>query len=384
MGKCKQILSVLLAVLMIVTAVPFAFAEENTNIPEGYTPIYTVDDLYFVRNDLTANYILMNDIDLSEATAEGGDWDYDGRGWNPIGSEDRYSNSAFSGVFDGNGCSITGLRINIKNYPSGTSGSWVGLFSNVSGTVKNLSVYGNIFINYNYTTSYAGGIAAYVSGNGKIENCRNYVTMNVFVSNAGGIAGCNYGTITQCANYADLIFSGFKLSNGASTTSYFGGIVGMNDASSSRQGAVTQCVNKGTLNLRGGNTVYLNGITYNDYYYSSDRYYYARVSDCYNVADVNVLSAPSTLYCAGIVWQNNNGGGTVTNCYNRGIVNDGAGYAVSNYSAVKCYYLKSTGTNSTGATALNENQMKLQGMYSGWDFDTIWKIDSDAEIFIQH
>ena len=123
MGKCKQILSVLLAVLMIVTAVPFAFAEENTNIPEGYTPIYTVDDLYFVRNDLTANYILMNDIDLSEATAEGGDWDYDGRGWNPIGSEDRYSNSAFSGVFDGNGCSITGLRINIKNYPSGTSGS---------------------------------------------------------------------------------------------------------------------------------------------------------------------------------------------------------------------------------------------------------------------
>ena len=51
-----------------------ARAAVSATVPEGYTPIYTIDDLYAVRNDLSGNYILMNDIDLSE-TAPGGDWD---------------------------------------------------------------------------------------------------------------------------------------------------------------------------------------------------------------------------------------------------------------------------------------------------------------------
>lgn len=41
-------------------------------VPEGYTGVYTIDDLYAIRNNLSGKYILMNDIDLS-ATAPGGD-----------------------------------------------------------------------------------------------------------------------------------------------------------------------------------------------------------------------------------------------------------------------------------------------------------------------
>ena len=41
-----------------------ASAGITDTVPEGYTPIYTIDDLYAVRNDLSGNYILMNDIDL--------------------------------------------------------------------------------------------------------------------------------------------------------------------------------------------------------------------------------------------------------------------------------------------------------------------------------
>ena len=95
MKKQTKILSLILAVVMIMSVMPMtanatSTNEHNTAVPEGYIGVYTIEDLYCVRNDLTANYILMNDIDLSEATAEGGDWNYGGRGWNPIGSDNIY------------------------------------------------------------------------------------------------------------------------------------------------------------------------------------------------------------------------------------------------------------------------------------------------------
>jgi hypothetical protein len=101
-----------------------------------FVEVYTILDLYNIRYNLDGNYILMNDIDLTAATAEGGDWDFDGRGWNPIGGEDIYSNSAFSGIFDGNGHSIKGMRINLtnSNAPSGiVKETNIGLFANVTG-----------------------------------------------------------------------------------------------------------------------------------------------------------------------------------------------------------------------------------------------------------
>ena len=73
MKNIKRIISVFLALVMIISAVGFeAIAESDIidGVPAGYTGIYTVEDLYNVRNDLTGNYILMNDIDLTEATAQ--------------------------------------------------------------------------------------------------------------------------------------------------------------------------------------------------------------------------------------------------------------------------------------------------------------------------
>ena len=94
-------------------------AEGKTVNSDGFIEIRTIEDLYNVRDDLTANYILMNDIDRTEATAKGGDWDFMGNGWNPIGSNDIYSNEEFSGIFDGNGHKINGLRIDVTTLPFG-------------------------------------------------------------------------------------------------------------------------------------------------------------------------------------------------------------------------------------------------------------------------
>lgn len=81
-----------------------------TEVPEGYTGIYTAEDLDNVRNDLYGNYILMNDIVLTEADyREGGIFE---GGFVPIGAgKGIYSDNAFHGIFNGNGYVISGLCI---------------------------------------------------------------------------------------------------------------------------------------------------------------------------------------------------------------------------------------------------------------------------------
>ena len=91
MKQTKRLLALLLVMAMVMVNVPAPVFAVGTTNEDGYIEVRTIEDLYNIRNDLTANYILMNDIDLTAATAEGGDWDFDGRGWNPIGSKDIYA-----------------------------------------------------------------------------------------------------------------------------------------------------------------------------------------------------------------------------------------------------------------------------------------------------
>lgn len=61
---------------------------------EGYTAIYTAEDLNNIRNDLDGNYYLAADIDL------------DGIVWEPVGTE----SNPFTGVLDGRGHAIINMR----------------------------------------------------------------------------------------------------------------------------------------------------------------------------------------------------------------------------------------------------------------------------------
>jgi hypothetical protein len=54
----------------------FTFTFDVTVKEFEYQEIRTIADLYAIRDNLRGNYILMNDIDLSEATAKGGSWDF--------------------------------------------------------------------------------------------------------------------------------------------------------------------------------------------------------------------------------------------------------------------------------------------------------------------
>lgn len=145
--------------------------------------------LWFAKNFSSGedSAVLMDNIDMKDAE------------WTPIGTSDK----PFSGNFDGNGHTISGL-----NY----SGEYAGLFGYMNnGTISNIKLADSSFAN----GTASGGICA-VNNGGTIENC---AVDNVAVSGgtAGGICGQNSGTITDC------FFSGNVSSDGKS-----GGICGSN------------------------------------------------------------------------------------------------------------------------------------------------------------
>ena len=145
--------------------------------------------LWFAKNFSSGedSAVLMDNIDMKDAE------------WTPIGTADK----PFSGNFDGNGHTISGL-----NY----SGEYAGLFGYMNnGTISNIKLADSSFAN----GTASGGIYA-VNNGGTIENC---AVDNVAVSGgtAGGICGQNSGTITDC------FFSGNVSSDRKS-----GGICGSN------------------------------------------------------------------------------------------------------------------------------------------------------------
>lgn len=127
----------------------------------------------------------------------------------------------FFGIFDGNNCSI----INLNMTESGMGG---GLFAVVSGTVKNLNVYGKV----NGDDKMVGGIVGWLY-NGTLENCTGYVEV---ISTGAGETGALVGTsengkIINCVNYGSVI--------GVDSV---GGIAGK------ASGTIENCVNNGTVN----------------------------------------------------------------------------------------------------------------------------------------
>ena len=77
--------------------------------------VSTLPELNQVRNYLNAHFIQINDIDVSSTST----WN-NGQGFNPIGE----SGAPFSGSYDGQGYSITGLFINRLTTDIGLFARW--------------------------------------------------------------------------------------------------------------------------------------------------------------------------------------------------------------------------------------------------------------------
>ena len=275
-------------------------ADEATGEYEGMTGWYRVENgeelawvarkINSVSGGYNANIVLAKDIDLG------------GELWTPMGSS---YNNCFTGIFDGNGHSVTNL------FCEGTT--YQGLFGYSKGTIRNLTVSGSVTLKTSNASGYeanAGGIVAY-QNNGSIDGCASYVTVtNEHASGrTGGIAGyASSTTFLKC-------FNAGKLSGGISVA----GIAGYCGGTST----ITDCYNIGTL--VGGDNI---------------------VESSYTFGQISGIASSLSDYSAS----------TVTNCYNAGPITGAEKYSrvgslVSARGAAtlsNCYYLEVDGLKGVG------------------------------------
>lgn len=155
--------------------------------------ITNVDELFEINGDLSAHYLLMNDIDMTEWVAENSP----SMGWMPIGS----SVTPFTGHLKGNNHSIKGLFINRSG------ASYIGLFGYVNGgAIEHVAL-----VNPNVSgLSAVGCVAGYVTGTGykgqagSTQGTLNQVVVingkvNAKENMAGGLVGhIVKGTVSGC------------------------------------------------------------------------------------------------------------------------------------------------------------------------------------------
>ena len=336
----KRVLGAILAIVIMVGILPF-----GTITVSAAPLIYTAQDLYDVRNNLSGSYTIMNDIDLSS-------WG----NWTPIGN----SSTPFKGTFNGNGKSIRGLKIN-------TSSDNQGLFGYMSGgTVRNVTLTESNISGRNTV----GGIVGHIES-GVIEDCKNYGTISGG-ANVGGIVGQidawhRTVRIRNCYNRGNI------KGTGSST----GGILGRSHAYGDQAVIdVESCYNSG--NIEGASSV--GGIVGTSTLHGLAPWGRVNVINCYNTGNVKGTSS-----VGGIVGSNIT---RVSNCYNVGAISGNSntssivgsknefafGGSTIRGSIGSCYYLSTTPADSS-ATSRTQQQMKQQSMFSGFNFTTIWGID---------
>ncbi len=313
MKTIKRIIPILLTVLMLATVFSVAVSAESlTEVPEGYIGIYTKDDLYDVRLNMTGKYIMMNDIVFDESDyIEGGDFYNGGKGWEPIGT----SSTPFKGTFDGNGYDIINLQIN------NPTGNYQGLFGYAqSSTIANVTLANSNIIG----NKYVGGIIGYTKWC-TISNCCN----TAFVTGAecvGGISGYDHSSsvddghgLKKCVNTGDI----------TANKEYAAGIVGMCYEYYWSSTDITNCLNTGN--------VYSSGIA---------------CGIAYNVSDISYSYSIGNVY---------------------GKSSYPIGMADGNITF--CYYLDTSVVTPIGkGTPKSPDQLRKQGTFEQWDFTNTWEM----------
>ena len=202
---------------------------------------------YDANAELTTNITINEDVLNEDGTLNGDGTNF--RSWTSI--------DAFSGNFDGNGHTISGLYL--YDSVSFLDSDYYGMFESVrDGTVNNLTLVDS-YVAVELATSGShlnvGGIFGLVNSASTVSGCSFNGTVSAVSTNktntmyVGGVCGRNEGKLQ------DLGFSGSltvkntddNLSGQRDVTSYGGGICGYNI------GTVESCINRGTITGGGYN-----------------------------------------------------------------------------------------------------------------------------------
>lgn len=224
-----------------------------------------------------ANAVLTKDIALT------------GEDWTPIGN----ASTIYTGTFDGQGYTISGMKID-------NADGYSGLFGNVTGTVRNFTVTGSIAISSDATGLKVGGAVGSLgtaSAGGTVSGVTSDVDITVTSGSGhiGGVVGSlpenSSPTVESCV-YTGTLTSSVDADCVAGVVGYI------------RTGTIKNCANRGQVSVSGSGNVggvlgYCNnkGIT---------------ISNCYNTGSITGSGAGTV---DAIVGNNNGTQATVSSCY---------------------------------------------------------------------
>jgi len=319
--------------------------------------IATCEDLQAIGENATGAYCLANDIDCSQTETWNG-----GAGFDPLDN--------FEGSLEGGGHTISGLFL---NRPTET---YVALFAIVNGgTISNVRI---VDADVTGETACAGLVAQ--SAKGVVDGCS--ASGSVICENTtGGLVAQNYGLVTDSSStmsvtktgvsgYAGVLVGansqGAKVfrssaSGAVEDTWYAGGLVGINWDSTVEQSYAT------STSTGSGWAAGL--VAYNT---SSNGP--STIRDCWAGGVVNASAGGGLVDGVNTGWK-------IENAYSftqlkgdaaGGLIGDidAPGTLTSSYWDVQVSGADSSAQGAGKTTA----QMLQQATYTGWNFDTVWKM----------
>lgn len=214
-----------------------------------------------VEQNTLANAILTANITVNENLLDSLQYDTEGNvsngsdfiTWTPIADWMGNRTTQYSGTFDGNNKTVSGLYFNGDSTCIGLFGS-----SESDGNIKNVGVVDSYFKGNDHVGGVCGNNA------GTITNCYNAGNLTAIESSAtvGGICGYNNGgTVTNCYNTGTVTATGSVAS--------VGGVCGCSIA------PISNCYNIGTVTAT-SSSADISGIC---------GYYFGPIKNCYYFAD---------------------------------------------------------------------------------------------------
>lgn len=213
-----------------------------------------------VEQNTLANAVLTANITVNENLLDSLQYDTEGNvsngsdfiSWTPIADCMGNNITQYSGTFDGNNKTVSGLYFNGNATRIGLFGS-----SESDGNIKNVGVVDSYFKG----NDFVGGVCG--RNDGTITNCYNAGNLTAIESSAtiGGICGYNGGTVTNCYNTGTVTATGSVAS--------VGGVCGCSIA------PISNCYNIGTVTATSSDAD-ISGIC---------GYYFGPIKNCYYLAD---------------------------------------------------------------------------------------------------
>lgn len=347
------------------------------------THITNATELQAINSNLSGDYILDNDIDLTGVT------------WSPIGQQVSPGN--FTGTFDGQGFVIRNLTMNINRTAFVSAGAEFGLFGSVANDaeISNLGL-DNVVLNVigtnNANVRWIGGFCGLFTPSSVISNCyATNVTLNITAASTctvlqnglfmgvfdpfestvedcycsgeininypgqaeyiGGLAGLQSGydsAFINCHSICDI-----NIENGGQYVGVFSGY--FNNFSNTM--SLTNCYAEGDITIGDGDSREIGGF--------SGVIACSELSDCYYNGNISIGNGSHTLIglFTGIISSHDID--SISNCYARGNIEIGTG-SLSNLGGFcgrlsadvfslnvveNCYYIGDITINGSGASS---------------------------------